>query len=53
MCENNLYGEYSRINLTTPVEHLADRAAAYGMPGVGLDGQDVDEVIAAVEYGTR
>ena len=53
VCENNLYGEYSRINLTTPVEHLADRAAAYGMPGVAVDGQDVDEVIAAVEYGTR
>jgi len=48
VCENNLYGEYSRINLTTPVEHLADRAAAYGMPGVAVDGQDVDEVIAAV-----
>ena len=33
ICENNLYGEYSRINLTTPVEDLAVRAASYAMPG--------------------
>ena len=49
VCENNLYGEYTRINLSTPVEHIADRAASYGMPGVAVDGQDVDEVISAVE----
>lgn len=44
VCENNLYGEYSRINLTTPIEDLAGRAAAYGIPGVIVDGQDVDTV---------
>jgi pyruvate dehydrogenase E1 component alpha subunit len=49
VCENNLYGEYTRINLSTPVEHIADRAASYGMPGIAVDGQDVDEVISAVE----
>ena len=48
VCENNLYGEYTRINLSTPVEHLADRAASYGIPGLSVDGQDVDEVIDAV-----
>lgn len=49
VCENNLYGEYTRINLSTPVENIADRAASYGMPGVAVDGQDVDEVVAAVQ----
>ena len=44
VCENNLYGEYSRINLTTPVEDLAVRAASYAMPGHVVDGQDVDAV---------
>ena len=53
VCENNLYGEYSRINLTTPVEHLADRAASYGFPGVSVDGQDVDAVIERGSYRTR
>jgi TPP-dependent pyruvate/acetoin dehydrogenase alpha subunit len=31
--ENNLYGEYSPLARTTPIERLADRAAGYGMPG--------------------
>jgi len=48
VCENNLYGEYSRINLTTPVEEISVRAAGYGMPGVVVDGQDLDAVGAAV-----
>ena len=48
VCENNLYGEYTRINLSTPVEHLADRAASYGFPGLSVDGQDVDAVTDAV-----
>jgi pyruvate dehydrogenase E1 component alpha subunit len=45
VCENNLYGEYTRIELSTPVTDLAVRAAAYGMPGVVVDGQDVDAVL--------
>ena len=41
VCENNLYGEYSPLAATTPVNRLADRAAAYAMPGVTVDGNDV------------
>jgi len=48
ICENNLYGEYSRIDKTTPVSDIASRAAAYAMPGVIVDGQDLDGVMAAV-----
>jgi pyruvate dehydrogenase E1 component alpha subunit len=48
ICENNLYGEYSRIDLTTPVTDIAVRAASYGMPGIIVDGQDVDAVADAV-----
>jgi TPP-dependent pyruvate/acetoin dehydrogenase alpha subunit len=44
VCENNVYGEYSRIDLTTPIEHLADRAASYGMPAEIVDGQLVGVV---------
>ena len=32
VCENNLYGEISPLATTTPLERLADRAAAYAMP---------------------
>jgi pyruvate dehydrogenase E1 component alpha subunit len=49
VCENNLYGEYSRINRTTPVADLALRAAGYAIPSETVDGQDVDAVRDAVE----
>lgn len=48
ICENNLYGEYSRIQLTTPIEDLALRAASYAIPGAIIDGQDVDAVTESV-----
>jgi TPP-dependent pyruvate/acetoin dehydrogenase alpha subunit len=46
--ENNLYGEYSPLRETTPVDDLAERARAHAMPGVILDGQDVDAVYETV-----
>src|SRR5437763_2878532 len=42
--ENNLYGEYSPIRETTPIDDLAERAKGYAMPGVIVDGQDVEAV---------
>lgn len=47
ICENNLYGEYSHIRETTPIDDIADRAAAYDLPGLVVDGQDVEAVYAA------
>jgi pyruvate dehydrogenase E1 component alpha subunit len=44
---NNLYGEYSPVRATTPIDDLARRADPYGMPGVIVDGQDIDVVRAA------
>ncbi len=32
LCENNLYGEYTPFQQTSPVRHVADRAQAYGVP---------------------
>ncbi len=42
--ENNVYGEYSRYNLTTPIKDLARRGDSYAMPWRIVDGQDVDTV---------
>jgi acetoin:2,6-dichlorophenolindophenol oxidoreductase subunit alpha len=42
--ENNLYGEYTPLRDTTPLDDLADRAKAHAIPGVVIDGQDVDAV---------
>lgn len=41
VCENNLYGASTPISQVVAIEHVADRAAAYGMPGVIVDGNDV------------
>lgn len=46
--ENNLYGEYSPLSSTTPLTDLASRAASYDMPSEIVDGQVLDEVVAAV-----
>jgi TPP-dependent pyruvate/acetoin dehydrogenase alpha subunit len=48
LCENNLYGEYSPVARTTPIERLADRADGYAMTGLRIDGNDVREVFRAV-----
>jgi pyruvate dehydrogenase E1 component alpha subunit len=47
VCENNLYMEYTPIGDVTAVEHpAADRAAAYGLEPILIDGNDADEVHA-------
>jgi len=45
--ENNLYGASTHVSKVMKVPHIADRAAAYGMPGVTIDGNDVLAVFEA------
>jgi acetoin:2,6-dichlorophenolindophenol oxidoreductase subunit alpha len=40
VCLNNLVAEHTVFEKTSPVERVADRAAAYGMPGARVDGGD-------------
>src|SRR6201989_2193591 len=45
VCENNLYMEYTPIGDVTAVEHpAADRASAYGLDRILIDGNDADTV---------
>ncbi len=45
VCENNLYMEYTAIKDVTAVENpAADRAEAYGLESIVIDGNDVDVV---------
>ncbi|HUU61635.1 MAG TPA: thiamine pyrophosphate-dependent dehydrogenase E1 component subunit alpha [Acidimicrobiia bacterium] len=45
VCENNLYMEYTPISAVIPVEHpAADRACAYGLERIIVDGNDADAV---------
>src|SRR6266508_1943645 len=47
VCENNLYMEYTPIGSVTSVANpAADRASAYGLEGVVVDGNDPDAVHA-------
>ena len=44
VCENNLYGVSTKQTKVRKVVNIADRASAYGMPGVIVDGNDVEAV---------
>lgn len=45
--ENNKYGMSGPVEKMTNVKNLSDRSAAYGMPGITIDGNDIIEVINA------
>ena len=48
VCENNLYMEYTPIDVVTAVANpAADRAAAYGLEPILIDGNDPDDVYLA------
>jgi len=44
VCENNLYALSTSIREAIAISHISDRAVAYGIPGVSIDGNDVVEV---------
>ncbi len=48
LCQNNGYGEHTAFADHLRVDHVAQRAAAYGMPGVTVDGNDPVAVHDAV-----
>ena len=47
VCENNLYGASTRIDLVMRNTRISDRAAAYGFDGETVDGNDVLAVYEA------
>ncbi len=48
VCENNQYAVTTQFHSTVAVENISDRASAYNMPGVLVDGQDVVAMYEAV-----
>ncbi|NPV08745.1 MAG: thiamine pyrophosphate-dependent dehydrogenase E1 component subunit alpha [Anaerolineae bacterium] len=48
ICENNLYAATTPASKTLPLPDIYVRAAAYGIPGVSVDGNDVEAVYQAV-----
>jgi 2-oxoisovalerate dehydrogenase E1 component len=47
-CENNQYGLSTSMAESTAIDRLAKRAQGYSMPGVTIDGNDVQAVYEAV-----
>lgn len=49
VCENNVYGMSGAIAEMTNIEHLSERAAAYGIPGYTVNGNDLFAMIDATK----
>jgi 2-oxoisovalerate dehydrogenase E1 component alpha subunit len=49
VCENNGLALSTPQSAQMPVQHVADRAAAYGMPGIIVDGTDLLAVIVTAQ----
>src|SRR5262249_41949214 len=46
-CENNIYAMSMHVQRAFPIDNIADRASAYGLPGVTVDGNDFFAVYLA------
>lgn len=53
VCENNLYAMGTSQSRVMAVENIADRAVAYGIPGVVADGNDVLAVYEATRVAVE
>jgi pyruvate dehydrogenase E1 component alpha subunit len=53
VCENNQYAMSFAYKRAFTIEHISDRAAAYGMPGETVDGNDVLAVRTAVDRAVK
>jgi pyruvate dehydrogenase E1 component alpha subunit len=53
LCQNNLYAEMTPTSDTMKIEHVAERAAGYGMPGVRVDGNDPLAVKSALDQALQ
>jgi TPP-dependent pyruvate/acetoin dehydrogenase alpha subunit len=47
VCENNKYAASTAVEKVMKIKHVSERAAAYGIPGVTADGNDVETVRAS------
>jgi acetoin:2,6-dichlorophenolindophenol oxidoreductase subunit alpha len=53
VCENNQYAVSTPVSYSTAGPGIAERAAAYGFPGLRVDGMDVAAVAEAAQYAVE
>ena len=51
--ENNRFASTARVEETTSVENISDRAVSYGIPGVTVDGNDIIGVYETAKEAIR
>jgi TPP-dependent pyruvate/acetoin dehydrogenase alpha subunit len=53
LCQNNLYGEHTTYSKATSAARIADRAQAYGMLGLHVNGNDPTAMYAAAHQAVQ
>jgi pyruvate dehydrogenase E1 component alpha subunit len=53
VCSINLYAQMTPKSDHISIENVADRAAAYGAPGVTIDGNDVEKVYEEIDKAVK
>jgi TPP-dependent pyruvate/acetoin dehydrogenase alpha subunit len=53
VCENNQFAVSTRVSYSSPVAHIADRASAYGIPSITVEGNDVLAIYNAVNQAVE
>ncbi len=53
VCVNNMYGMSTCIDLVCPTKNVSDRAAAYDMEGITVDGNDVLRLYEVTEKAVK
>ena len=49
VCENNEYAVSTHVSRSVPIKNISDRSISYGIPGVTVDGNDVEAVYQATQ----
>jgi len=49
VCENNQYAVSTHVSKSTSVENISDRSVSYGIPGVTVDGNEVEKIYEVAE----
>jgi acetoin:2,6-dichlorophenolindophenol oxidoreductase subunit alpha len=53
LCENNQYGMSSSIKDMVNIENISERAVAYGIPGISIDGNNLLTVMTTVDKAIK
>jgi len=53
VCENNMYAISTRVDRSVAAKRIVDRANAYGIPGISVDGMDVLAVYDAASQAVE